>query len=110
VISLLELPDGDLMSGGRDGTVRRWRNGLPLGDSFPADQGAINALLLTPDGMVISAGGQGSLRWLYPPRRAIALACQELAGHAVLLHPTTEVEREARQTCLHYGALARPSL
>jgi len=110
VISLLELPDGDLMSGGRDGTVRRWRNGLPLGDSFPADQGAINALLLTPDGMVISAGGQGSLRWLYPPRRAIALACQELAGHAVLLHPTTEVEREARQTCLHYGGLARSSL
>jgi aspartate ammonia-lyase len=38
------------------------------------------------------------------------LACRELALHSVLLHPTTAVEREASQTCLRYGALARSSL
>jgi len=108
VISLLQLANGDLLSGGSDGTLRLWRDGRSLGDPFAAGQGAIRDLLQTPDGTVISAGGQGLLRWIYPPRRAIQLACARLARHPVLQQPANAVAREARQTCQRFALPARP--
>jgi hypothetical protein len=35
VLSLIELKNGELISGGEDGTLRRWRDGKPVGDGKP---------------------------------------------------------------------------
>jgi hypothetical protein len=35
VLSLIELKNGELISGGDDGTLRRWRDGKPVGDGKP---------------------------------------------------------------------------
>lgn len=70
VWSLWVQPDGEVISGGEDGSLRRWRQGRPLGPAHPTGQGSIRALLGLADGELISAGSlltasgeeQGSLR------------------------------------------------
>lgn len=65
--SLVDLENGDLITGGSDGTLRRWRNDKPVGDgkSIAAGQGMLTGLLRLKNGEVISLGADGSLRrWL----------------------------------------------
>ncbi|MFZ0408005.1 MAG: WD40 repeat domain-containing protein [Cyanobium sp.] len=56
VWSLLVQPDGEVISGGEDGSLRRWRQGRPLGPARPTGQGSIRALLGLADGELISGG------------------------------------------------------
>jgi len=66
VRSLIELKNGELISGGRDGTLRRWRDGKPVGDGkpFATDQGGVLSLIELKNGELISGGVDGTLqRW-----------------------------------------------
>jgi WD40 repeat protein len=62
VLSLIELNNGELISGGNDGSLRRWRDGKPLGDATPTGQGKVWSLIELKTGELISGGADGSLR------------------------------------------------
>ncbi|MBM5817771.1 MAG: TIR domain-containing protein [Cyanobacteria bacterium K_Offshore_surface_m2_239] len=64
VLSLIELKNGELISGGFDGSLRRWRDGKPVGDGKPiaTGQGAVESLIELKNGELISGGGDGTLR------------------------------------------------
>ena len=62
VFSLIELKNGELISGGLDGSLRRWRDGKPLGAAIPTDQGVVVSLIELKNGELISGGDDGSLR------------------------------------------------
>jgi WD40 repeat protein len=63
VISLIELENGDLVSGGSDGSLRRWRDDKPMGAAIPTGQGWIYSLIALKNGDLISGGKDGTLRW-----------------------------------------------
>lgn len=65
VTSLLVLKNGDLISGGYDGTLRRWRDGEPVRGSqtIATKQGPIRSLIELRDGVLVSGGDNGTLRW-----------------------------------------------
>jgi len=58
VWSLVVQPNGEVISGGEDGSLRRWRQGRALGPPIPSGQGSIRALLGLPNGDLISGGNQ----------------------------------------------------
>jgi WD40 repeat protein len=62
VWSLVELPNGELISGGSDGTLRRWRDGEPVGEPLQTGQGMVLSLVELRNGELISGGSDGTLR------------------------------------------------
>jgi WD40 repeat protein len=62
VASLIELKNGELISGGVDGSLWRWRDGKPLGNPIKTRQGAVWAMIELKNGELISGGSDGSLR------------------------------------------------
>ncbi len=64
VVSLIELKNGELISGGSDGSLRRWRDGKPEGDGKPIATGqeGVVSLIELKNGELISGGYDGSLR------------------------------------------------
>jgi len=64
VWSLLELKNGELISGGEDGTLRRWRDSKPVADGKPivTGQGMVLSLIELKNGELISGGQDGTLR------------------------------------------------
>lgn len=65
-LSVVELSNGDLLSGSSDGFLQHWRKGRPLGPPVQSGHGAIYALNLTTEGDVVSAGDDGKIRlWQY---------------------------------------------
>ncbi|WP_094556168.1 TIR domain-containing protein [Synechococcus sp. 1G10] len=62
VLSLIDLKNGELISGGDDGSLRRWRNGKALGAAIPTGQGKVRSLIELQIGELISGGDDGSLR------------------------------------------------
>ena len=62
--SLLELRNGDWISGGDNGSLQRWRNGNKTGAPITTGQGAVLSLLELSNGEWISGGENGTLqRW-----------------------------------------------
>jgi hypothetical protein len=99
VRSLIEI-NGELITGGEDGTLRRWKNGNAVGAAFPTGQRAVRKLIKMTSGEVVSGGKDGSLRFFLMPKDAIREACKELQEHPFLLSPKTPVEQKARKTCI----------
>jgi hypothetical protein len=62
VLRLIERYNGELISGGADGSLRRWRDGKPVGDAIPTGQGKVGSLIELKSGELISGGIDGSLR------------------------------------------------
>jgi WD40 repeat protein len=66
VSSLIELKNGDLVSGGSDGSLRRWRHDKPISAVIPSGQGKVISLIELKNGDLISGGSDGSMRrWRY---------------------------------------------
>ncbi len=61
VWSLTEQPDGTLASGGRDRTIRVWRDGLEV-DRWEAHDSSVLAVRSLPDGRLVSAGRDRTVR------------------------------------------------
>lgn len=57
VWSLAVLPNGDWISGGREGTLRWWHQGVPSDYAVPSGKGAVSAMLALPDGGLVTGGG-----------------------------------------------------
>lgn len=55
--SVVFLPNGDLLSGGKDALLKRWNknDGFSLNESIPAHNYAIYDLVLSPDGKILSS-------------------------------------------------------
>ena len=104
-MSLIELQNGELISGGEDGSLRRWRDGKAVGAVIPTGQDEVWSLIELKTGELISGGTDGTLRYFLIPQAAIGEACKELQEHPVLRSPKTPVEEAARQTCLKHGFL-----
>ena len=101
VWSLIELKNGELISGGRDGSLRRWRDGKPVGDGKPiaTGQGGVGSLIELKNGELISGGSDGSLRrWASAP--IARAACRQIDLDSILtdtgLAPVVEA---AQKTC-----------
>jgi WD40 repeat protein len=62
VWSLVELRNGELVSGGDDGSLRRWRNDKPVGGPLLTGQGRVLSLIELTTGEWISGGSDGTLR------------------------------------------------
>jgi WD40 repeat protein len=62
VWSVAVLPNGDWVTGGREGKLQWWHQGQRRGTSVPSGQGAVSALVALPNGEVISGGDDGSMR------------------------------------------------
>ena len=62
VWSLVELRNGEWLSGGDDGSLRRWRNDAPVGDPLQTGQGRVLSLIELATGEWISGGSDGTLR------------------------------------------------
>ena len=61
--SLIELKNGEVISGGIDGTLKRWRDGQLVGE-IDTGQGGVRSLIELKNGEVISGGSDGTLkRW-----------------------------------------------
>ena len=103
--SLIELKNGELISGGSDGSLRRWRDGKPVGDGKPiaTGQGSLWSLIELKNGELISGGRDGSLRRWTPAPIARA-ACRQIDLDSI---PTdtglAPVVEAAQKTCRELG-------
>lgn len=79
VRSLLTLPNGELISGGADGTLRRWRQGQAVGSPLPTGQGAVRSLVAMKTGELVSGGADGTLR-TWRDGRAVGSPIQTAQG------------------------------
>ena len=102
--SLIELKNGELISGGLGGTLRRWRDGKAVGAAIPIGQGGVRSLIELKTGELISGGVDGTLK-IFSPKAVIAAACEELHEHPALLDPQSAVEKAASATCRSHGLL-----
>ncbi|MCS5694005.1 hypothetical protein NZK33_18770, partial [Cyanobium sp. FGCU-6] len=99
------LKNGELISGGRDGSLRRWRDGKPVGDGKPiaTGQDGVNSLIELKNGELISGGRDGSLRRWTPAPIARA-ACRQIDLASIptdtVLAPVVEA---AQATCRELG-------
>jgi hypothetical protein len=60
VFSLVALPNGELLSGGGDGTVKRWgRDGQQVGTTISSGVDLVTSMLVLPNGELLIGGGNG---------------------------------------------------
>ena len=107
VLSLVELKNGELISGGSDDSLRRWKDGKPLGEAIATGQGRVWSLVELKNGELISGGENGSLWGFLRPRAVIQEACTELGEHPELLLPQTPEAEAAFALCDKHGFLKR---
>jgi WD40 repeat protein len=62
VLSLAQLNERELVSGGSDGSLRRWRDGQLIGHPIPTEQGEVTSLAMLSNDELVSGGSEGSLR------------------------------------------------
>ncbi|MEB3155876.1 MAG: TIR domain-containing protein [Cyanobacteriota bacterium] len=62
VWSVAVLPNGDWVTGGREGLLQWWRQGQPRGAPLASGQGAVSALVALPNNAILSGGDDGSMR------------------------------------------------
>ena len=105
MLSLVELKNGELISGGLDGSLRRWKDGKPLGEAIATSQDAVWSLVELKNGELISGGFDGSLWGFLQPRAVIQEACTELGEHPALLSPQSPEAEAAFALCDKHGFL-----
>ena len=101
VLSLLSLSNGDMISGGSDGTLQLWRrhgkNGLrKIGQPIQTEQTEVWSLLMLKNGDLVSGGRDGTIRF-FSPERVKEAACEEV--QVLLKNPSTPAERAAKSFC-----------
>ena len=107
VTTLLELKNGELISAGSNGTLRRWRDERPVGDGKPIATGhlQVESLIELENGELISGGADGT------PRRwsltTIArLACLQIDLDSISTNTgLLPVVKAAQSTCREIGVL-----
>jgi hypothetical protein len=103
--SLIELKNGELISGGVDGTLQRWRDGKPMGDGKPIATGqrVVWSMVELKNGELISGGSDGSLRRWTPAPIARA-ACRQIDLVSIPIDTgLAPVVEAAQATCRDLG-------
>jgi WD40 repeat protein/CHAT domain-containing protein len=106
-------PDSQrIVSGSRDKTVRLWdaKTGTPIGQPLKGHEDVVNSVAFSPDGQHTVSGSQDkTVRiWDISWESLLRIACNQLRYHSnlnqrpSLNQPTTDVAREAKQTCEQY--------
>jgi WD40 repeat protein len=100
-------PDGQrFISGSLDKTVRLWdaKTGTPIGNSLIGHTDEVYSVVFSPDGQrIVSSGRDKTLRlWDISWKSLLPKACNQLRYHPSLNQPTTDVAREAKQTCENF--------
>jgi WD40 repeat protein len=108
VLSVSYSPDGKrIVSGSVDNTLRIWDagTGVPIGKPLQSNFFGGNVASYSPDGKrIVSTAGQGETVeiWDVYWESLLPIACNQLRYHPSLNQPTTDVAREAKQTCEQY--------
>jgi WD40 repeat protein len=103
--SLIKLNNGELISGGSDGTLRRWKDVVPVGDGRAIDTGhrTVTSLIQLDNGELMSGGLDGTLR-RFSLKTVARTACQRIDLESL---ETTgyqaPVSSTARKTCQKVG-------
>ena len=108
----MELKNGELISGGDDGSLRRWKDGKAVGDGKPiaTGQGEVLSLVELKNGELISGGSDGTLRrWrehssLLSPQKLVKIVCKEELPE-ILKSAETIPEKEGAALCKRLGYL-----
>jgi len=102
-------PDGQLIvtANGDANTVKIWdvKTGTARGTSLMKHAGSVNSVVFSPDGQRIISGsaGNNTVRiWDISWQSLLERGCTQLRYHPSLSQPTTDVAREAKQTCEQY--------
>ena len=100
-------PDGQrIVSGSLDKTVRIWdaKTGAPIGKLLQSYEDTARTVAFSPDGQrIVSSSGNKTVRsWDISWESLLDKACNQLRYHPNLNQPTTDVAREAKQTCEQY--------
>jgi WD40 repeat protein len=108
VLSVSFSPDGKrIISGSRDGAVRIWdaSTGEPIGKPLLGHKSSVSSVSYSPDGKHIISGSEDkTVRiWDISWEHLLPIACNQLRYHPSLNQPTTDVAREAKQTCAQYA-------
>ena len=108
-MSLIELKNGELISGGEDGSLRRWRDGKAVGAAIATGQGGVTSLIELKNGELISGGEDGSLRrWHDGKAVGAAIATGQGAVRSLIELKNGELISGGRMAACGAGAMARP--
>jgi hypothetical protein len=104
VSALAVLPNGELLSAGIDGSLKRWgKEGTPLA-TISTHQQYVTSMLVLPNGDLLSGGDDGTIkRWSI--ETVAKRGCLDLQGHRLLRDPQTPAQRAARDNCRRLGVL-----
>ena len=107
VYSVAFSPDGQrIVSGSFDKTVRIWdaETGAPIGKLLQSYTDKVDTVAFSLDSQrIVSSNGDNTVRiWDISWESLLERACNQLRHHPSLNQPTTEVAREAKQTCERY--------
>jgi WD40 repeat protein len=107
VSSVAFSPDGRrIVSGSRDKTLRMWdaSTGQPIGKPLVGHEDWVSSVAFSPDGKrIVSGSRDNTVRvWDIDWRYSLQVACTQLSHHPSLTQPTTDVAKEAKQTCQEY--------
>ncbi|MBD2337376.1 hypothetical protein H6G64_10280 [Calothrix sp. FACHB-156] len=106
--SVVFSPDGKFIaSGSWDKTVRLWdaTTGQSIGVPLLGHENAVGSVSFSPDGKrIVSGSWDGTVRlwsvdWAISWESPLKYVCEQLRYYSRLTNPTTEVAKEAKQTC-----------
>jgi WD40 repeat protein len=103
VRSVAFSPDRQRIVSHNSSRMQIWdvRTGYPIGK--PLDGNSINSIAFSRDGKRIVSGGRyGITIWDVSWESLLSIACDRLEYHPNLRQPTTDVPRQAKQTCEPY--------
>jgi WD40 repeat protein len=109
VFSVAFSPDDQrIVSGSRDKTLRIWnaKTGATIG-TLIGHEDAVISVAFSPDGQsIVSGSSDNRVRiWDISWQHLLQTACNQLRYHPSLNQPTTDVAREAKQSCEQYVRL-----
>jgi WD40 repeat protein len=107
VTSVAYSSDGKrIVSGSRDDMVRVWdaSSVQPIGKPFQGHGDAVTSVAYSRDDKrIVSGSFDKTVRvWDIAWRYSLQVACTQLSHHPSLAQPSTDVEKEAKQTCQQY--------
>lgn len=89
-------------SNNRNGTIEFFDlEGTSIGPPISGYTGSLNSITSTSEGLILSASG--GEQWVLTWRDWLRVGCHRLQNHSTLIHPQTNIAREAKRTCQQYA-------